>query len=252
MKLFYSPVHDFIHKSVVVAGEVGVWDQIEPVPVYPRMAGYSIASINPLSKVPTVALEDGQILFGSQTIVEYLDSISANGVHVYPSPGPLRWNALERLALADIFFDVTVRMTQERLLDEPGQHVIQWNWPKLMRSLDRMDEDAKVLEAFDIGCIGTLQALTYFERQCKLPWPPPAVQNYDWRDGRPNLSTWFEQAIQRPSVANHYNKPFEGDDSPEFCQAKVAEVLRAQGKDPSTAQTEVDFTAPSPERAALH
>ena len=136
MKLFYSPINDFIHKSVVVAEEVGVWNRIEPVPVYPRQPGYSIASINPLSKVPTLALDDGTILFGSQAIVEYLDSISVNGAHVYPPSGPARWDALTRLALADIFFDVTVRMTQERLLDEPGQHVIQWNWPKLMRALD--------------------------------------------------------------------------------------------------------------------
>ena len=252
MKLFYSPVHSFIHKSVVVAQDVGVWDQIEPVAVYPREAGYSIASINPLSKVPTLALEDGTILMGSQTIAEYLDSISANGVHVYPPPGPARWDALARLALADIFFDVTVRMTQERLLDVPGQHVIQWNWPKLMRSLDRMNADAKTLDAFDIGCIGTLQALTYFERQCAMDWPPPAVKDYDWRDGRPNLSAWFEDAIQRPSVANHYNTPFGGDDSAAFCQKKVIEVLRAQGKDPGTAITDVDFTAPAPERASLH
>ena len=222
------------------------------MPVYPRKAGYSIASINPLSKVPTLALDDGTVLFGNQTIVEYLDSINANGVHVYPAPGPERWDTLARLALADIFFDVTVRMTQERLLDAPGQHVIQWNWPKLMRSLDRMDEDAKTLEAFDIGCIGTLQALTYFERQCTMSWPLPAVENFDWREGRPNLSTWFERATQRPSVSNHYNKPFAGDDSPEFCQAKVSEVLCTQGKDPSTAVKDVDFTAPSAERAALH
>jgi len=252
MKLFYSPIHDFIHKSVVVAEEVGVWNRIDPVPVYPRQAGYSIASINPLSKVPTLALDDGTILFGSQTIVEYLDSISANGAHVYPPPGPARWDALARLALADIFFDVTVRMTQERLLDEPGQHVIQWNWPKLMRALDRMDEDVKSLETFDIGCVGTLQALTYFERQCKLPWPKPAVENYEWREGRSNLKAWFAQAIQRASVANHYNRPFEGDDSPEFCQKNVAEVLQAQGKSATTAITEVDFTAPSAKGASLH
>ncbi len=256
MKLFYSPVHDFIHKSVVVAEEVGVWEQIEEVTVYPRNKGYSIAAINSLAKVPTLALDDGTVLFGSQTIAEYLNSISVNGVHVYPEPGPQRWNALARLALADIFFDITTRLTHERLLDEPGQHVIQWHWPKLMRSLDRMEEDAAMLDDFDIGCIGTLQALTYFDRQCAIPWPAPAVLNYDWRDDRPNLTTWFEQAITRPSVATHFKQPFNGDDSPEFCQAKVAEVLQAQGKElnPDAPLPESDFTVPkaSTDRSSLH
>ena len=254
MKLFYSPVHDFIHKSLVVAEEVGVRDQIETVPVYPRKPGYSIAAINPLAKVPTLTLENGTALFGSQTIAEYLDSISANGVHVYPAPGQKRWKALARLALADIFFDITTRLTHERLLDEPGQHIIQWHWPKLMRSLDRMEEDAATLDAFDIGCIGTLQALTYFERQCTMEWPPPAVKDYDWRDGRAKLAAWFERAITRPSVANHFKQPYEGDDSPEFCQGKVAEVLRTQSRDADGAQTKVDFTAPaaSVDRSSQH
>ncbi|NKB43139.1 MAG: hypothetical protein GKS03_02555 [Alphaproteobacteria bacterium] len=103
MKLFYSPTHNFIHKSVVVAEEVGVWDQIEEVPVYPREHGYSIAAINPLAKVPTLALEDGTVLFGSQTVAEYLDSISANAVRVFPASGPDRWDALTRLSRADLF-----------------------------------------------------------------------------------------------------------------------------------------------------
>ena len=249
MKLFYSPIHDFIHKSVVVAGEVGVWDQIEEVPVYPRLHGYSIAAINPMAKVPTLALEDGTVVFGSQAIAEYLDSISANGVHVYPATGPERWNALTRLALADIFFDITTRFTQERLLDNPGDHIIAWHWPKMMRGLDCMEQDAASRAsgtAFDIGHIGTLQALTYFDRQIALPLPPPASLEFNWREGRRALTAWFEQAIQRPSVAAYFKKDYAGDDSPEFCQAKVAEVLRAQGKEPDTAELPAsDFIAPA-------
>lgn len=256
MKLFYSPVHDFIHKSVVVAEEVGVWSSIEEVPVYPRKHGYSLAAINPLAKVPTLALDSGAVLFGSQVIAEYLDSISANGVHVYPAPGPDRWDALTRLAQADIFFDITTRLTHERLLDEPGEHIIAWHWPKLMRSLDRMDEDAARLKKFDIGCIGTLQAITYFERQVVLPWPPPASVNFNWRDGRPNLAVWFDHAIQRPSVAAHFKTTFDGDDSPDFCQAKVAGVLQAQGKNVNAgALPASDFTPPanaSSDRSSQH
>ena len=248
MKLFYSPVHDFIHKSVVVAEEVGVWAQIEEVPVYPRIHGYSIAAINPLAKVPTLVLEDATVIYGSQTIAEYLDSISANGIRVYPPPGPNRWNALTRLALADTFFDLVTRIIQERLLDTPGEHIVRWNWPKLMRALDQMERDAVSAESFDIGHIGTLQALTYFERQVAMTLPPPAPAKFNWRDGRPGLTAWFQKAIGRPSVAAHFKKPHVGVDSPEFCQSKVAEVLSAQGRLSSTTSSElpaVDFAAPA-------
>lgn len=245
MKLFYSPTHSFIHKSVVVAEEVGVWDHIEEVPVYPRKDGYSLAAINPLAKVPTLALEDGTVLFGSQTVVEYLDSISTNGVHVYPAPGPKRWDALTRLALADTFFDMVTRVIHERLLAEPGQHIVQWHWPKFMRTLDRMERDAKRVDGFDIGHVGTLQALTFFERQVALTLPPPAPATFDWREGRPTLTAWFDKAVQRPSVAKHFNTEFEGDDSPAFCKTKIADVLRAQGRVVAdSAFPPPDFVAP--------
>lgn len=253
MKLFYSPVHDFIHKSVVVAEEVEVWPQIEEVAVYPRKDGYSIAAINPLQKVPTLALDDGSVLYGSQTIVEYLDSISANGFHVYPTPGPARWNALTRLALADILFDVVVRIGQERLPPTPGTHIVEWNWPKVIRTLDEMERNARVTRDFDIGHVGTLQALTYLERQVAMVMPKPAPETFDWRIGRPSLSAWFNRTIERPSVARHFKKPFAGDDSAEFCQRKIAEVLRAQGRDPGPLTLlKVDFVAPVSADAHAH
>ena len=76
MMLFYSPIHGFIHKVLVVAHEAGLWDKLEFVPVYPVKDGYSISAINPLHKVPTLVLDDYTVLYGSQTIVEYLDDNS--------------------------------------------------------------------------------------------------------------------------------------------------------------------------------
>ncbi|NKB43138.1 MAG: hypothetical protein GKS03_02550 [Alphaproteobacteria bacterium] len=150
------------------------------------------------------------------------------------------------------------RIIHERLVDDPGVHIVQWHWPKLIRALDAMEQDVGRVAAFDIGQIGTLQALTFFERQIEITLPPPAPVHFNWRDGRPGLAAWFERAIQRRSVAAHYKKPFDGDDSPEFCQTNVAAVLRAQGKetnaDPSTLPPP-DFVAPataSPDGALQH
>ena len=67
MKLFYSPFHTFIHKALVTIHEAGLWDAVEFVPTYPfqnrdgevQDDKYSIAALNPLDKVPTLALDDG-------------------------------------------------------------------------------------------------------------------------------------------------------------------------------------------------
>lgn len=231
MKLFYSPIHGFIHKVLVTAHEAGLWDELDFVPVYPIQDGYSIAAINPLHKVPTLALDDGTVLYGSQTVVEYLDSLSKTGKRLYPAEGTARWDALRRLALADTLFEVTVVMALERLERPPREVVFKWNWAKVVRAVDQMEEDAvRGFSAFDIGQASALHGLSYLDRQTSRGLHAPVPEEWNWREGRPNLEAWWGECIQRPSVQSHFNKDYEGDDSAEYCQAKVAEVLRAQGK----------------------
>ena len=247
MKLFYSPIHGFIHKVLVVAHEVGVWDQLEFVPVYPVKDGYSIAAINPLHKVPTLALDDGTVLYGSQAVVEYLDSLSTTGQRLYPAEGPARWDAVRRLALADTLFEVTVVMALESLEQPPREMVFKWNWAKVVRAVDQMEEDAaKGFASFDIGQASALHGLSYLDRQTRRGLHTPVPEGWDWRDGRPALTAWWEQVIQRPSVLSHLDIEYEGEDSAEFCQSKVAEVLRAQGKPApdSPVPVPVDFVPP--------
>lgn len=247
MKLFYSPIHGFIHKVLVTAHEAGVWDKIEFIPVYPIQDGYSIAAINPLHKVPTLALDDGTVLYGSQTVVEYLDSLSQSRTPLYPAPGPARWDALRRLALADTLFEITVVMALERLEKPPREIVFKWNWAKVVRAVDQMEEDAaKGFESFDIGQASALHGLSYLDRQTSRGLHHPVPEGWNWRDGRPSLKAWWDEAVQRPSVASHFNKDYEGHDSPEYCQIKVAEVLRAQGKPApeNPVPLDVDFVPP--------
>ena len=229
MKLFYSPIHGFIHKALVVAHEAGVIDRLDFVPIYPMRDGYSIAAINPLHKVPTLALPDGAVLYGSQVVVEYLDSLS-KGKKLYPKAGPARWDALRRLALADTTFESTVNLALEKIEKAPRPEVFNWYWPKIERAVDQMEIDAAKLKSFDIGQASTLHALSYLDRQVGKGLPAPVPSGYDWRVGRPKLAAWYAKAIKRPSVTAHFNKDYIGDDSAEFAQMHVADVLRRQGK----------------------
>jgi glutathione S-transferase len=241
MKLFYSPIHGFIHKVLVVAHEAGLWERIEFVPIYPLRNGYSVAAINPLHKVPTLALKDGTVLYGSQTIAEYLDF--AGKKKLFPKPGPKRWDALRRMALADTVFEITVNMALEKAENPIRPNVYTWYWPKVVRALDQMEHDAATLKGFDVGQAATLHALSYLNRQLGKGLMPPVPANYDWRKGRPKLTAWWNKALMRPSVKSHFNKDFTGSDTAEFAQGCIAEVLRAQGKKTTQAAlvTNVDF-----------
>jgi len=227
MKLFYSPIHVFIHKVLIVAHESGVGDQLEYVPVYPYRDGYDITQINPFNKVPTLTLDDGTSLFSSQTIVEYLDSLAPDGHSLYPEAGAARWDALRRLAQGDSTFELTVMATQDdNYGDGPRQQFIDWVWPKIPRALDCMEADATVDRPFDIGDASVLHALSYIDL-CIPDYVPDFIpQDFNWRSDHPQLESWFEETITRPSVKSHYNKDYEGDQSPEYCRGQVLDVVR--------------------------
>lgn len=241
MKLFYSPFHTFIHKVLVTAHEAGLWDQLTFVPTFPykNLEGedqgdrYSIAALNPLDKVPTLALGNGQVVYGSQAIAECLDSMSVSGQRLYPPAGPERWDALARLALGDTIFESTVMLAMEGWQPEDEQRlsVFEWIWPKMIRGLDSLERSCeKGFPGFDIGQASMLHAISYMDFRVKFyEARDPLYPDFDCFENRPNLRSWWEESIQRPSVTAHYNVPFEGDDSAEFLRRNVDEVLAAQG-----------------------
>ncbi|GEQ98490.1 glutathione S-transferase [Iodidimonas gelatinilytica] len=246
MKLFYSPFHSFIHKALVVSHEAGLQDKISLVPTFPfrnrdgeDVSGqYSLAPINPLDKVPTLALADGQVIFGSQAICEYLDSQRVSGAPLFPSitlnNGKTRMEAITRLALADIMFEQTVQMVMEGWYPEKEQHlkIFQWIWPKIERGLDHLENDAKKgWDRFDIGHVSMLQMISYTDFRNKFYGDAdPVNPGYNWRKDRPALSAWFDEATQRDSVKWFWNKDFEADESPEFFKKSINEVLSSQGR----------------------
>lgn len=238
MKLFYSPFHTFIHKVLVTAHECGLWDDLERVATFPfkNLAGedqgnaYDLSDINPLNKVPTLATDTGQVIFGSQAICEFLDSIS-KARKMYPAPGVKRWDAITRLALGDTIFETTVQMVAEQ-----WQAPEQWNmtvfnrlWPKYFRGLDKMNAEAPSWDDFDVGHAALLHAISYLGFRAEFyEAKDPVHPNFNWREGREALSSWYDEAIQRPSVRAHFNQDFIGDTSAERCQQAVRDVLALQ------------------------
>lgn len=249
MKLFYTPFHTFVHKSLVAAHEAGVHKQVTFVPTFPfknndgeDVSGqYSLAPINPLDKVPTLALDDGQVIFGSQAVCEYFDSLRTAGDPLFPAieikGGKKRMKAVTRLALSDMMFEQTVQMVMEGWYPKEAQHVgtFEWIWPKIERGLDRLEAEAKEgWDGFDIGHVGMLQMISYTDfRNEFYGEDDPVNPGYQWRKGRPALSAWFDEAVKRPSVTWFFNKDFEGDKSPEFFRKNINEVLKAQGSKPT-------------------
>lgn len=82
-----------------------------------------IAAFNPLRRVPTLVLDDGEALIESTIILDYLDERAGAGKALIASGGPERRRALRACALATGLADKAVSLLYERVLrkDHPSK-----------------------------------------------------------------------------------------------------------------------------------
>lgn len=194
MKLRYSPTSPYVRKVCVSAAELGLADRIERIATNTRDPDSDLAQDNPLGKVPALILDDGQVLFDSPVICEYLDGQHA-GERLFPAEGAARWRALRQQALADGIMDAAIlRMTEG--VRRPEQY--RWaEWAehqkgKVERALDALESETADLEgALTIGQIAVACALGYLDFR---------FAEDAWRERRPALARWEEGFAARSSM----------------------------------------------------
>ncbi len=196
MKLWYSPTSPYVRKVMVVALESGHEGGIERLPA--RAPESNLEAANPLGKIPTLATDEGEILYDSPVICEYLDSLSesqGDGAKLFPSSGQERWKALRLQALADGILDAAVLRVIESRRPEKRRLARwdEWQKRKVVRGLDSLETEAPDLDApVTIGHVAI---------GCLLGFLDARFADDDWRPGRPALAKWYEEFAQRPSMA---------------------------------------------------
>lgn len=75
-----------------------------------------IRPYNPLTRVPTLVLDDGEVLIESHTILDYLDGLVPSDRAMFPATEPARRRALKIAALATGLADKAVSHFYERRL----------------------------------------------------------------------------------------------------------------------------------------
>ena len=94
MKLHWSPRSPFVRKVMIFAHEVGLAARIEPVRTVVAMsqANRDLLKVNPVGKIPTLITDEGEALYDSTVICEYLDSLHS-GARYFPQAPRERWRA---------------------------------------------------------------------------------------------------------------------------------------------------------------
>ncbi|WP_158045149.1 glutathione S-transferase N-terminal domain-containing protein [Skermanella pratensis] len=196
MKLRYSATSPYVRKVMMVIHELGLADRVELEKTDAWSPETNLPDDNPLGKVPALVVEGGTALFDSPVICEYLDSLASGGEgRLFPPPGAERWAALRFQALADGICDAAIL---RRLEGNRPEQFRSSDWMErqrraVARSLDQLEKEADRLGTrADIGALAVLAALGYLDFR---------FGHEDWRQGRPALSAWFDQASARGSFA---------------------------------------------------
>jgi glutathione S-transferase len=194
MKLHWSPRSPFVRKVMIAARELGLADRIACVRtvVATTRPHAGLMEENPLSKLPTLVLDDGTVLYDSPVICEYLDGLHS-GPKLIPADGTERMVALRRQALGDGFLDFLLLLRNERERAHPSDAHLSAYTAKRAAVLRALEQEARELAAapFTVGHVAIGCALSYLDFR---------FGREDWRTGHPGIAGWHAQFCARPSV----------------------------------------------------
>ncbi len=193
LKLRYSTTSPYVRKVSVTVHECGLENQIERQLTNPWAPDTDLPTTNPLGKVPALTTENGEVLFDSPVICEFLDSLCSTP-RLFPESGNERWTALRQQALGDGILDAAIgRLLEGRKSPELQSQAVADRFAKAIeRSLDELESRVDELaDGFTIGQITVAIALEYLDFRFSAD---------DWRAGRPELTKWHESVSSRPSL----------------------------------------------------
>jgi glutathione S-transferase len=190
LKLYTNPASPFARKCLVIARELGL--KLEEVHLSP-FDNPDLRRINPLGKIPALVLDDGSVLIDSPVICEYLNHIGGGkffpGMSIFRHNSG-RWKALGLQALGDGLADAAVAWV---LLGraEPLPEKARARQMETVHSALNALEKVKFAKDPTIGEISVACALGYVDLR---------LTDLDWKSSHPNLSGWYAQFCEYPSM----------------------------------------------------
>jgi glutathione S-transferase len=195
MKLIGSVTSAYVRKARVVLAEKKLDYQFELENVWAPET--TIASSNPLGKVPCLVMEDGSTMYDSRVIAEYLDTLTPV-CKLLPPNSRDRANVKVWEALADGVLDAGVLAYLERTWRPAGQQSQAW----FDRQMGKVHGGLAVMSE-NLGeqpfCMGIHYTLADVAVGCTLGWLSFRFPDIAWRASYPNLARLFDKLSERPS-----------------------------------------------------
>jgi glutathione S-transferase len=178
-----SPLSPFARKVRIAAEVAGLDDRIQVTAADTVNPNDNLRHQNPLGKIPTLVLEDGEALFDSRVILEYFHAMAPQS-GLFPD-GAQRIAVLRQQAVADGLMDAGLLQVYEARY-RPAEHHVQ-SWLDLQRG--KMERAlAFVAERYakpgtgspDAGEISQACALGYLDLRFAGTWRTQYPALVDW------------------------------------------------------------------------
>lgn len=194
MKLLIAAPSPFARKVRIALLEKGL--PFETLLDLPWNPGARAPAMNPLGKVPVLALDDGRVLYDSKVIIGYLETLGREPALLPPAP-------LDRVAhrqieaLADGVCDAVVLIVMERARAAALQSA-DWIARQRQKVEAGFAEAASLLSRKDFyinGCFGLADVAV----GCMLGYAELRLPEFAWRARHPNLDALSRRLETRAS-----------------------------------------------------
>lgn len=190
-----SPASPFGRKVKISASLLGLKERIRVDAADTNDPQDSLRRQNPLGKIPALVLENGEALYNSRVIVEYLDFLAGGG-RLIPG-GEARFPVLRHQALADGLMDAALLQVYEgryRAADRHEQKWVELQAGKVARVLDHAEAHlADLPDVLHVGHVAQACALGYLDLRFEGGWRSTCPKLVAWLDAFASKVPAFEE-----------------------------------------------------------
>jgi glutathione S-transferase len=194
MKLLYTLNSPYARKVRIVAMEKHIDLELQEVVL--ADPDCIVKNHNPLGKVPALILDDGDNLYDSRVIVEYLD-FHTPVARLIPQDHNARISVRRWEALADGICDaaVSVMLEQRKAPEKQSQANIDKQLEKVARGLEVLNLDITKRK----WCVNETFSLADIALGCMLGYVDLRFKSLNWQDKYVNLARHYSLLVKRPS-----------------------------------------------------
>jgi glutathione S-transferase len=184
MTLRSSPASPFGRKVKIAAAELKLLDKIKIIQTDTLDPNDPLRRDNPLGKIPTLVTEDGEVIYDSAVIVEYLD-LRAGGGKLLPKEPKARIREQTLHALCDGIMEAALLQVYEARWRKPQRRDAKWlehHKGKMQRGLAHLNAlPPDISKSVGLGAIALACALGYLDLRFGSAW----------RQDYPGLASWL-------------------------------------------------------------